>query len=202
MAAERMARRAALPNNWSGMTNAEIKSLLKQYNFGGWRGEAYKRSLRPRGLLPAFGVRMGGNESQLAKAVKGQGNNMAHATSGRGVWPVMYTSRNTNKYRGVRTGPARRIQYYGLNPLTNENRAEMKKNWFAALVRRRLAARKPNVLERNAQDQMSGRMYKLIRNRPGGQWRLKNDETARKYNMRIHSNQGNNKNMYIWLTNK
>lgn len=203
-AAERLERRAALPNNWSGLSNSEIQNILKEYNIGGWRGAAYMRSLRPRGLIPAFGVRMGGNVRELAKAVKGLGNNTMHTSSSRerSVWPIMYTSRNVNKYRGVKTGPARRIQYYGLNPLSNENRSEMKKNWFASLVRRRLSARKPNILERNARNQATGRVYKIVRNHPGGQWRLKNQATANRYHMRIFRNGGNNSEITIVLTNK
>lgn len=190
-AAERLARRAALPNNWSGMTNAEIRNLLNQYSIGGWRGEAYGRGLvEPRRLLPMFSPRMEFGLNKLGKAVKGHWNQPVYTTrSGKSAWPFVFTPRNTNKYRGGRTAGAYRIGWDGLRPLKPNEERELKKNWFAGLVRRRLKALRAARLERNAVLNGTNKVYKLIRNSPNGQWRLKNQAVANNFNMEIVRNE-------------
>jgi hypothetical protein len=182
-AANRLRRRAELPNNFSKLTPNEIKAIRSQYNIGGWRGEAYLKSLRPRGLLPAFGTKMAEN---LSQAVKGKLHFPMH-TGIQQAWPVVVTSRNENKYTGSATAPGLTIGYLGTRNLTNNEKKMLKKKHTSYVIHRFLKRlRRPE--ERNAVNVNNGRTYKIVRNGPRGAWRLKNN--SNKHNMKVVNNSG------------
>ena len=98
-AKEILAIRASAPNNWSGLTQAQINRLLKA-NIAAWRANAYARGLEPQ-LNRTYGFSV----YNLPHAGVGYKNRMRYRTSAA---PVA-SSYNRNSRTGRLTATAKKI---------------------------------------------------------------------------------------------
>lgn len=142
-AAKKLANRAAAPNNWTGLTNAQIANLLK-FNVGAWRSNAYMRGLAPRPLRPATGE---GENTPHSAYYKGHTVAMYHSipsSNKKGPRVKSTELAYTNQYRnsgGVPTAAAKALGYFG--PTHMGGRIKNTKNWVTGHVRRHLAKKRP-----------------------------------------------------------
>lgn len=98
-AKEILAIRASAPNNWSGLTQAQINRLLKA-NIAAWRANAYARGLEPQ-LNRTYGFSV----YNLPHAGVGYKNRMRYRTSAA---PVA-SSYNRNRRTGRLTATAKKL---------------------------------------------------------------------------------------------
>lgn len=161
-AAKKLANRAAAPNNWTGLTNAQIANLLK-FNIGAWRSAAYLRGIAPRGLAPATGI---AENTPHSKYYKGRIVAMYHSippSSNKHKGPRVKSTELTygNQYKnsgGVGTAAGKALGYFG--PVHMGGRIKNTKNWIAGHVRRHLAKKVPKpppaILSANINAQVLG----------------------------------------------
>jgi hypothetical protein len=199
-----LARRAAAPNNWSGLTNAQIANL-KAYNIGAWRARAYMRGIERANVLgPALGIRENYPHGLFYKgrnvAMYENSTNARHAGKGPHARSLVLTNRNVYRNSGgVRTAAAKGLRAFG--PTHMGGRINNFKNWFAGRVRRHLAkkiARPTAVLERNAGvlGHPSIHSVRVVRKSAKNTWRLKNNKYNQNFLVTFIS-QGNHPEIFL-----
>lgn len=203
-AAKKLANRAAAPNNWSKLTNAQIANLLK-FNIGAWRSAAYLKGIAPRGLAPATGI---AENTPHSKYYKGRIVAMYHSippSTNKHTGPRVKSTELTygNKYKnsgGVGTAAGKALGYFG--PVHMGGRIKNTKNWIAGHVRRHLGkkvVKAPVVLERNANVMGLPNVHsvRVVRKSANNNWRLKNNKYNTKNYLVTFTSQGNHPELFI-----